>query len=256
LESTEGLKEGTLMLERDFYILPVAASRLACTADDLLHLGMKGRAQICVDLFGKDSGCTRTRIQAEATHEAPVIDALTEHERQAADATDVNLERRKASSKRAMPDGVYELGGKDLRWLALPGKLRAQLHSAFKFDGNWWECKFDPPVDISAYAHACMLHEEVVRLDREVFSIEAPAQMTSGAAEGPRWPNHTTKKLEALREAANRFWGQNYDPNQPDTAPKNEAVIAWLVEKHGIGKTPASEMASILRPEGLRPGPR
>ena len=70
-----------------------------------------------------------------------------------------------------------------------------------------------------------------------------------------RWPAHETKKLTALRLAAVKFWS-NYDPTQPDTAPKNETVAEWLQLEHGIGATPAAEMASILRPESLRTGPR
>ena len=76
------------------------------------------------------------------------------------------------------------------------------------------------------------------------------------APNAARWPNHDTKKLEALRLAAHKFWGRNYDPAQPDTAPKNDTVIEWLQKEHGIGATPAAEMASILRPESLRTGPR
>ena len=79
---------------------------------------------------------------------------------------------------------------------------------------------------------------------------------TAAPGNSPHWPNHKTKKLEALRLAALKFWGPNYDPAQPDTAPKNETVIEWLQREHGIGVTPATEMASILRPETLRTGPR
>ena len=51
-----------------------------------------------------------------------------------------------------------------------------------------------------------------------------------------------------------KFWA-NYNPAEPDTAPKNEDVSAWLQEERGIARTVADTMASILRPDLLKPGP-
>jgi len=96
----------------------------------------------------------------------------------------------------------------------------------------------------------------VQRSDLDAFKAQhATALKTTAPSISVRWPDHETKKLTALRLAAVKFWS-NYDPAQPDTAPKNETVIDWLQKEHGIGATPAAEMASILRPESLRPGPR
>ena len=96
----------------------------------------------------------------------------------------------------------------------------------------------------------------VRRTDLDAFMLKHSVDpKNTGRNAGPRWPDHETKKLTALRLAALKFWS-NYDPEQPDTAPKNEAVIEWLQKEHGIGATPAAEMASILRPEKLRTGPR
>jgi hypothetical protein len=96
----------------------------------------------------------------------------------------------------------------------------------------------------------------VQRTDLEAFLVEHGVDpKNTRQSAGPRWPDHETKKLTALRLAALKFWS-NYDPEQPDTAPKNETVIEWLQKEHGIGATPAAEMASILRPEKLRTGPR
>jgi hypothetical protein len=96
----------------------------------------------------------------------------------------------------------------------------------------------------------------VQRTDLDAYMVERrlePKDRSRNA--GTHWPNHQTKKLTALRLAALKFWS-NYDPTQPDTAPKNQEVIEWLQKEHKIGATPAKEMASILRPEKLRTGPR
>jgi hypothetical protein len=95
----------------------------------------------------------------------------------------------------------------------------------------------------------------VTRTDLEAFREARPGLADASLQRTRGWPAHETKKLEALRLAANRFWGR-YDPAEPDTAPKTEDVAEWLMKFHGIGKTPAAEMASILRPETLKAGRR
>lgn len=72
---------------------------------------------------------------------------------------------------------------------------------------------------------------------------------------GARWPRHETKNLIALRMAAVKFWA-NYDPQDPGTAPTNAAVVEWLQEEHGIRTSTAEGMATILRADGLKAGPR
>lgn len=95
----------------------------------------------------------------------------------------------------------------------------------------------------------------VTRTDLAAFKNEHPGLADTFSPGARRWPAHETKKLEALRLAAHKFWGR-YDPAEPDTAPRSEDVIEWLMKVHGIGKTPAAEMASILRPETLTVGRR
>ena len=70
------------------------------------------------------------------------------------------------------------------------------------------------------------------------------------------WGSHETKLLRALAAAARKWWGPNFDPGDISTAPRNEDVASWLQEKHGVGKTMAEKMATILRPDGLPTGPR
>jgi len=57
-------------------------------------------------------------------------------------------------------------------------------------------------------------------------------------------------------EAAARKWWVNYDPQSPDTAPTNEMVSEWLCSDRGVSKDKARAIASILRADGLKTGPR
>lgn len=69
------------------------------------------------------------------------------------------------------------------------------------------------------------------------------------------WGSHHTNALSDLEAAAQRFWTL-YDPNDPSTAPTNEMVATWLRDERGTSKDKATAIASILRADGLRPGPR
>jgi hypothetical protein len=68
------------------------------------------------------------------------------------------------------------------------------------------------------------------------------------------WGSHSTRYLELLARAADRFW-KNYDPTDLSTAPKNEDVVHWLVGQ-GMAKRMAEVVATMLRAEDVRTGPR
>lgn len=69
------------------------------------------------------------------------------------------------------------------------------------------------------------------------------------------WGNHHTKHLGYLEAAARRFW-TNYDPSDPTTACTNEEIADWLTANHAISKNMAEAIASMLRADGLKTGPR
>lgn len=79
-----------------------------------------------------------------------------------------------------------------------------------------------------------------------------PAQV--GSDKWP-WGNHETKLLGDMGAACKKFW-TNYDPAQIDTAPTNEAVASWLHKERNVSKRLAEAIASILRVDDLRTGPR
>jgi hypothetical protein len=72
-----------------------------------------------------------------------------------------------------------------------------------------------------------------------------------------RWPwgSHHTDLLGHL-EAAGKQWWVRYDPTDPSTAPTNEMVAEWLRFERNVSREKAQAIASILRADGLRTGPR
>lgn len=80
-----------------------------------------------------------------------------------------------------------------------------------------------------------------------------PSELSAGALVWP-WGKHSTNDLALLARAAMEFW-KTYDPKHPRTAPKNDAVVAWL-KKQGMGARKAEVVASLLRPDDLPSGPR
>lgn len=69
------------------------------------------------------------------------------------------------------------------------------------------------------------------------------------------WGEYETKLLQHLEAAANRFW-VNYDPTDPSTAPVNQDVSTWLQDYRALSKSMADSIATILRVDGLKTGPR
>lgn len=68
------------------------------------------------------------------------------------------------------------------------------------------------------------------------------------------WGNHETELLSHLADVGVKFW-KNFDPSDPTTAARNEDVVTWLKER-GVAERNAEVMATMLRANNLRPGPR
>ncbi len=154
------------MIVREFYPLMTLAERWGCTVSELLHLGIQGELQICVNIYGMASGQRRLRICLDDTDSEPGVEPESEEEReesaQIAAAYDAWLSR----TTRDMPFGIFELDYASLRFIDMPDGLPFELFEARKFDnGGWWDVTFDPPVMIKQ-EHLCMLHEEVIGIDK------------------------------------------------------------------------------------------
>ena len=68
------------------------------------------------------------------------------------------------------------------------------------------------------------------------------------------WGDYETDLLRKLAGAAENFWTR-CDPDDKSTAPINKQVSEWL-ETQKVAPRTAEYMATILRADGLPPGPR
>ncbi len=85
-----------------------------------------------------------------------------------------------------------------------------------------------------------------------------PEASTFQALDTPKnwpWGDHHTELLGHLSAAAWRHW-KLYDPSDIGSAPTNKSVVDWLVKERKVSKSMAEAIASILRVDGLRTGPR
>jgi hypothetical protein len=92
--------------------------------------------------------------------------------------------------------------------------------------------------------------EELVGFGEKELASLAPGAV---ASQWP-WGAHETDLLRHLAAAGKKFW-QDYDPDNHTKAPTNDQVIKWLV-RQGVSSRNAEVMATILRANGVPPGPR
>lgn len=90
--------------------------------------------------------------------------------------------------------------------------------------------------------------------DEGVDSMAIDSPLVEDQRKWP-WGNYETRLLETLALAVEKFWVR-YDPDDISTAPTNETVEDWLIKDQGLAKRTAEVMATILRADNIRPGPR
>ena len=220
------------MIERDFYPLSVLCERWGCTAHDLMHLGIQGRIQVCVNIYGMASGVRRTRIEVDPPEPVPDNAPLIDEGQQKAQAANAAFERRgEHAGDMDMPHGVYEVECDDLRALDMPGAIPYELHGALKFDCGWWECEFDPPISI-AVDHLCMLREEVLRADMQIFGNgnDAVAPQTANAPINQR---AETTYLNIIGGLLGLMLGTTPGGKKGSAYDSQTAVIDALLAHHG-----------------------
>lgn len=89
--------------------------------------------------------------------------------------------------------------------------------------------------------------------DEELTAPSTQTDVPNRSVEYP-WGSHSTNLLTLLSAAAEKFWSR-YDPTDPTTAPTNEQVKDWLIDRK-VSMRIAEAMATILRLDGLPTGRR
>lgn len=163
-------------------------------------------------------------------------------------------------------DGAFVVRPSDVREIAsrlvLPSwEFKYPLSVAplsFTADGAY------PDIEFSILNPTSPRHREPDNVRHFMFvaeDVDALANKTTAVVtrpvSGQRWPwgNYETAALSLLAAAAEKFWTL-YDPSEPSTAPNNEQIEAWLKDEHKVSARLASSIASILRADGLKTGPR
>jgi len=122
---------------------------------------------------------------------------------------------------------------------------------------TWANYAFDslPPALLAEVAVPIPTEAGVRELKARIAELESVLAERAGSA-NQTWPwgLHETELLRKLRAAADRFW-VNYDESDASTAPTNDQVVAWL-ENQGVSTNISKAMATILRADGIAPGPR
>lgn len=116
----------------------------------------------------------------------------------------------------------------------------------------WTWYIFDEPVS-SDDNDMVFLKSQVDAFEKKHFATSSAITKTDPPITYP-WGTHTTHLLNQLSAAATKFWSL-YDPADATTAPTNEQVAQWLVER-GVAERTANVIATILRTDGLKMGRR
>jgi len=62
-------------------------------------------------------------------------------------------------------------------------------------------------------------------------------------------PNYQTYLMSLMYKTIDRYYGENYDPNDRDTIPKQVNVIDWLVTNYSLSDVEAKAIDKLTRPE-------
>lgn len=110
----------------------------------------------------------------------------------------------------------------------------------------------------SARVEVAQFHLWATRVNLPVIDGWVPRQEGSSRARWP-WGHHETELLRVFAEIGEHWRlvadGGPYDPANESSAPKL-AVIEPLLIDRGISEKVRQAMFTILRPDGIRPGPR
>ncbi|WP_148210985.1 hypothetical protein [Methylibium petroleiphilum] len=104
------------------------------------------------------------------------------------------------------------------------------------------------------FDRGCRGHLRIERDALEGFRRDSVVEPQQPVGKVWPWGHHETALLGHLAAAA-RHWWANFDPSDKTTAPTNQQVAEWL-QARGVAKSMADKIATILRADGLPPGPR
>lgn len=67
-----------------------------------------------------------------------------------------------------------------------------------------------------------------------------------------RSSGYSTKLMKIMSEVVSRYYGDNFDPDDSDTTPKQVDVIEWLTETYSLSDRQAMAIDIVTRPESVK----
>lgn len=103
-----------------------------------------------------------------------------------------------------------------------------------------------PPSEIRLSLQVTALSEQLMALTTELQQVEKENALLKSKAPAFR---HQTPLLKKADEVQDYFWGDNWDPNDPDTNPRQADIIEWLMkEPHSLARTRAYAVEFLACP--------
>lgn len=205
-------------LKREYYPLPLAASIIGCTTDDLIHWAANGRIRLGV-LFTIDWAFPDYYTCFSNDIDHPIATPDFQGFAYVIATSFLSMEQRggdlEFNEVRTLDNIVIHNS---------PGRFEGYYGSDFRsIDG--------------IYIHR---NDLLPLIHKSVDVVEETQPTDSGRA-------HVSNSLSILNQAATKFWA-NADKNDRSTHPKKSDVVAWLVE-HGFSQITAESGSTIIRPE-------
>ena len=123
-------------------------------------------------------------------------------------------------------------------------------------NGNWLRNEEETKFENQLFSRAEVYRWTSANGLRSFYAFKPAENDQSSSMTRWPWGDHHTKLLGNLNLCARKFWC-DYDPANPKgTAPKSAEVILWLINECKVSESIAKAMATLLRPDDLKTGPR
>lgn len=133
--------------QREYWPLEMAAKSLNTKPQDLIHAAALGRVQLCVNLFRltEEVGVIKMSPPFRSA-DYGFLDDMSEFQREFEQANWDHWCR----TRRAMPEGIYELAYDDARRLECAENDTISMQWSNRFDGkDWWIVELAPSVEVN-----------------------------------------------------------------------------------------------------------
>jgi hypothetical protein len=117
---------------------------------------------------------------------------------------------------------------------------------------SWFDSYFLSRKDLAV--HSWLFNYNETPTDAELAerrqALSKQLDLPKSSVRGTEKP--ATSMLGFVETVQRRWYGQNFDPNERDTYPKQTDVVAWLMSEHGLSRRQAEAIDIVTRPDQAR----